>query len=62
MSFLRKLLSMLRKDVLDVSESLVTDSDTFSSLSELRTTSDQLLSDLLPVFEDSRNSDNDENK
>lgn len=60
MNFLRKLASMLRKDIYTPLELDFTGSNDISFLSESRVTGDSLVSDLLPVFADARASDKDE--
>lgn len=61
MHFLRKLAAMLRKDVLKLSEpTLLSGSDSVLPLSEVRVTGDSFVSDLLPMFDIARSSDNDE--
>lgn len=51
---------MLRKDVIKLSEPEVSGSDSVLTLSEVRVTSDTFMSDLFPIFDDPRSSDNDE--
>ena len=60
MNFLRKIANMLRKDKFTVSEPDYSGSDSISSLSEIRASMESFISDLMPVFEDVRFSDNDE--